>query len=151
MDGARRLFSLLLLLSAKHWAGGRRMHSEAVTAIPQSVYAYAWKRPVAHEVPHPKGNSERESAQPRGHQAASWKAYLVSRDFQNLASDLAEAIFSAPSGPLPDAERPSCLIGTGSLAQTPSAKLLEPVLEGEHGARPANAGELELLDLAIAA
>jgi hypothetical protein len=127
------------------------MRSEAVVAIPQSVYAYAWKRPVADDVPQPRGNSERGSNQPRGHQAASWKAYLVSRDFQNLASDLAEAIFSTPSGPLPDAERPSCLIGRGCLPETSGAKLLEPVLEREHGGRPAKADELEPLDLAIAA
>jgi hypothetical protein len=127
------------------------MHSEAVVAIPQSVYAYAWKRPVASDVPQLRGSSERESVQPRGHQAASWKAYLVSRDFQNLASDLAEAIFSTPSGPVPDAERPSCLAGTGAPPETPSAKLLEPALEGNHVARPAHASRLEPLDLAIAA
>lgn len=135
------------------------MQSESTSVIPPSLCAYAWKgattsfgRPVlARNEDH--GDSDRAGVrlQPvKVDASVSWKAYLACRDFQNLASDLAEAFFSPASKPTtPDVERSQTLVfGTSSPQISgirPLAGLLSPVLQDE----PASDGHP--LELAIAA
>jgi hypothetical protein len=76
------------------------------------------------------------------HPSIPWKAYLASREFQNLASDLADAVFApaCASQPSSGAERPKSLISGSSGARgNASAGLMAPVLHGAAGASLENA------------
>ncbi len=137
--------SCVHLLSARHWAGGRRMRSESIAALPQSVCVYAWKFPVtrhmrpilsdqAHGLVPRHQRRHRVETSKAEHPSLPWKAYVASREFQNLASELADAVFvsapaSHPSQHEPD--RPSSLITRrrpGKAARP--HRILAPVIPG---------------------
>jgi hypothetical protein len=76
----------------------------------------------------------REAAQ-ADHPSIPWKAYLASREFQHVSSDLAEALFTQPCpAPVHGGIRPACLKSSGSALVAADGKalngLLAPVLPG---------------------
>jgi len=98
------------------------MRSECIAAWPKSTCSYAWKLPVtpymrsvlfeqAHDELSRMGSKPRRETFKAEHPSIPWKAYLASREFQNLASDLAEAVFAPASDSLsaPAFERPASL------------------------------------------
>ncbi|KAI95047.1 hypothetical protein T281_07645 [Rhodomicrobium udaipurense JA643] len=125
------------------------MRSECIAALPQSVCVYAWKLPVtrhmrpvlsdhAHGLVSRPRSRHRVEALKAEHPSLPWKAYVASREFQNLASDLADAVFapataSHPSQHKPD--RPSSLISRrrpGKAARP--HRFLTPVIPGHQDA-----------------
>jgi len=126
------------------------MRSECIAALPQSVCVYAWKLPVTRHMrpvlmdqvhgllPRPHGRLRTEALKGE-HPSLPWKAYLASREFQNLASDLADAVFapastSQSSHHKPD--RPSSLISRRcrpARAAKPN-RILAPVVPGRQNA-----------------
>jgi hypothetical protein len=142
------------------------MRSECIAAAPQSACCYTWKlpvtphmRPVLFEQAH--SSFERSGAKRRRevcraeHPSIPWKAYLASREFQNLASDLADGVFAPAScrQPCPDAERPMSLAPGGSssgAATKAPGGLLAPVLSCGAGLPPDNAKK-QALRFAMAA
>jgi hypothetical protein len=97
------------------------MQSECMAASPQFISSYAWKLPLerpaiferASKLISETGDHDHSSAGAEGavHPSIPWKAYLASREFQHLASDLAEAIFNAQPRPGFDgAARPASLV-----------------------------------------
>ncbi len=95
------------------------MRSECTAASPQFIYSYAWKVPPARPaiferaqllVSRAQEKCERKASQAI-HPSIPWKAYLASREFQHMASDLAEALFAEtlPAG-LQAISRPACLM-----------------------------------------
>jgi hypothetical protein len=120
------------------------MRSECIAAAPQWACCYTWKLPVT---PHMRpvlfdqahGSFERVGAKRRReacraeHPSIPWKAYLASREFQNLASDLADGVFAAasPRQSCPEGERPTSLTpgvsSRGAAGRAPGG-LLAPVL-----------------------
>lgn len=165
MDGARRGSGSALLLSARYWAGGRLMRSECIAALPQSTCCYTWKLPVT---PHMRpvlfdqANDivSRASAKLRRgtcraeHPSIPWKAYLASREFQNLASDMADAVFSpASSFSSSELERPSSLKPcalTRAAGKPAPGSLLASVLQ-DAGDAPRDNAEKQAPGLALAA
>jgi hypothetical protein len=138
------------------------MRSESMAATPHSLYAYSWKQPAAHHLravlTSDRADGAHRDAEARAaeHPALSWKAYLASKDFQNLASELADTIFSpSRAAPPRDTSRPPSLLSGVSCAQglgKPLAGLLVPALQESSDAEPAELPlDLEPLDLAIAA
>ncbi len=141
------------------------MRNECRAAMPQLACCYMWKLPVT---PHMRpvlfdqvhGSFERGGAKQRRevcraeHPSIPWKAYLASREFQNLASDLADGVFAPATAaqPCPDAERPMSLTpetrtcGSESKA---SGGLLAPVLSS--GAGPLDVAKKQAPRLAMAA
>ncbi len=92
------------------------MQSECTATSPQFISSYAWKLPPARQAIFERasklilGAGENSDASEAEHPSIPWKAYLASREFQHLASDLAEAIFSTPPRlGLESATRPACL------------------------------------------
>jgi hypothetical protein len=90
------------------------------------------------------------------HPSIPWKAYLASREFQHVSSDLAEALFTEPCpAPVHGAIRPACLKSSGSAPAAADGKalsgLLAPVLPGSaaDSHTPQQAGQPD--DLALAA
>ncbi len=98
------------------------MRSKCIAAAPQSTCSYTWKSPATlqarpelvdqayHTGPRTEARPNREM--PRAeHCSIPWKTYLASREFKNLASDIADAVFSPSSTSLSsaDTERPSSL------------------------------------------
>jgi hypothetical protein len=129
------------------------MRSECMAALPQSACCYTWKlpatphmRPVlldqSHDAFSRAGAKLRRETCRAEHPSIPWKAYLASREFQNLASDLAEAVFAPAVGRLPaqDKERPVNSIAASRVfnngAGDPSSGALAPVLaDGESAPR----------------
>jgi hypothetical protein len=124
------------------------MRSECMAAMPQFLCSYAWKVPPARPALFERaqallsGGEEKagHDAHQGEHASIPWKAYLASREFQHLASNLAEAFFAEPSSAgSTNAARPACL--TSSAAALPEAGaepprgLLKPVLA--EGVQPA--------------
>jgi hypothetical protein len=78
------------------------MHSDCMATWPYSINSYTWKNAAAMErrtVPFPTAElhlASRAIHKPATEEnvSVSWKAYLASRQLQNMASDLADAIFS---------------------------------------------------------
>jgi len=92
-------------------------------------------RPVLFDQAHSGRASakQRREACRAEHPSIPWKAYLASREFQNLASDLADAVFAPALAhkPIQDAERPTSLTQASSGTRgNASAGLLAPVLQG---------------------
>ncbi|MGO8952349.1 MAG: hypothetical protein ACLPWS_06145 [Rhodomicrobium sp.] len=95
------------------------MRSECTAASPQFIYSYAWKVPPARPAIFERAQKlvtrageecERNASQAE-HPSIPWKAYLASREFQHMASDLAEALFTEtlPAG-LQAISRPASLM-----------------------------------------
>ncbi len=140
------------------------MRSECIAAMPQSLCAYAWKEEALASSNksagrHPESSEKRTRAidgEPleSGHSPVSWKAHLALRDFQNLASDLAEAFFSASRvEPLGEAARPAILSSHVSLTQhgRATSRLLTAAGAPRDHAQTEPASGLSPLDLPIAA
>ncbi len=95
------------------------MQSECTATVPQFISSYAWKLPpertaiferASKLISRTGENSDSDSPEAE-HPSIPWKAYLASREFQHMASDLAEAIFSAPPRPgFQSAARPASLM-----------------------------------------
>ena len=115
------------------------MRSDCMAAEPRFLCSYAWKvppvRPAIFERAgklESRGRQADESGAPAtGHLSIPWKAYLASREFQHLASDLAEAFFSEePARTVPATGRPAGLkaypLPAGGAG--PLQRLLAPVL-----------------------
>jgi hypothetical protein len=130
------------------------MRSECMAAPPQFACCYTWKLPATRHMrpvllDHNHGPFSRTDSRPRRkacraeHPSIPWKAYLASREFQNLASDIADAVFAPSSSRQisPDAERPLSL-GAGSHAPgsrdagKPSTGLLARILPEPAGQAP---------------
>jgi hypothetical protein len=98
------------------------MRSECIAAVPPSVSSYTWKAVSSSRTrPYPLDSakdriSRRErrfqrSAPKAEHPSLPWKAYLASRELQNLASDLTDAVFGpSTSVKAPDLSRPAILM-----------------------------------------
>ncbi len=140
------------------------MQSECMAAAPQFVGSYAWKVPPARpaifdraqKLIHGNEKCERDAA-PAEHPSIPWKAYLASREFQHLASDLAEAFFKAhPAAGLQSAVRPASLKMNRQALRgadgEPLQGLLAPALPDSAAAGSQKSGPaLEQRNLAIAA
>jgi len=109
------------------------MQSECTAIAPQFISSYAWKLPPARPAIFERAsklisrageNSDSDGTE-ADHPSIPWKAYLASREFQHLASDLAEAIFTAVPRP-----------GIESAARPASLMLDAPALAGAGGEPP---------------
>jgi hypothetical protein len=75
------------------------------------------------------GEPSAPGASQAGHPSIPWKAYLVSREFQHVSSDLAEALFAGPCPePAPAGMRPASLILGGSALAAAGEKVLSGLL-----------------------
>ena len=116
--GARAVLAFVRLLPVTYWAGGRWMQTECMAAWPQFVCSYAWKLPPARPILFERAQrltsnvgTSATGASPAGHPSVPWKAYLASREFEHLASDLAEAFFRAsPPGTVTNGPRPATVL-----------------------------------------
>jgi hypothetical protein len=141
------------------------MRSECMAAVPHSMCSYTWKMPVTHQRPalfehaqesmSPSAGMTRE-AEKVEHPSIPWKAYLATREFQNLASDLADAVFSAsPNDSIPDRSVPTILTrdprDLPGAAVKPLRGVLASVLPADAGAMPQSKPGREPLELAAAA
>ena len=142
------------------------MRSFCMAALPHTPCRYTWKVPVTpqmrpvlvdqahHTSPRAGSRLRRDAAQPE-QSAIPWKAYLASREFKNLASDIADAVFSPSSTSLSfiETERPSSLTArnTAQTAGQPSAgSLLTSVLQDRSDA-PRDKAEKQAPGFALAA
>ena len=143
------------------------MRSDCIAAWPQSTCcSYTWKLPVTPQmrpvlldkthtvVCQGHAKARPESSKPE-HAAIPWKTYLATREFKNLASDLADAVFSPISSGLSstEAERPASLNASAfcQAAGSPSAgSLLASVLPEAEDAPLKNADK-QVPGLALAA
>jgi len=114
------------------------MQSDCLAVSPNLICSYAWKVPAARPRLFSLAESEPAADERRdhganaklGHPSLSWKAYLALREFQHLASDLAEAFFHKTE-PVPPAEasEPSVLMtGRPERSLSGGRGLLAPVL-----------------------
>jgi len=141
------------------------MRSNCIAALPHSTCSYTWKLPVTlqmrpglvdqdHHAKSRAGSRACREAPRSGHSSIPWKTYLASREFNNLASDLADAVFSPSSASLSsssETERPSSLSVLTQAAGQPSAgSLLDSVLP-EASDAPRNKVEKQAPGLALAA
>jgi len=140
------------------------MRSECLAASPRSMNSYAWKVPPARpallnsaqRLPSAGEQSVCEASQ-AGHPSIPWKAYLASREFQHVSSDLAEALFTEPCPEaVPSAPRPASLTFSENALTAADGKavsgLLAPILQGSTAGpqAPERDGE-QPSDLALAA
>lgn len=142
------------------------MRSECIAALPQSACCYTWKLPVtphmrpvlldeSHDAYSRAGAKLRRETCRAEHPSIPWKAYLASREFQNLASDLAEAVFTPAASRLPaqNNDRPATLISAPRVlnngAGEPSSGALAPVFAD--GCEPHGNGEESARGFALAA
>jgi hypothetical protein len=130
------------------------MQSECLAASPRSISSYAWKVPPARPAlfdraqrPQNAGSEQpaRDASQ-ADHPSIPWKAYLVSREFQHVSSDLAEALFTDPCPePAPATVRPASLtLGRSALAAADGkalSGLLAPILPGNTDSQGLQDGE----------
>ncbi len=142
------------------------MRSKCISALPQSTCSYTWKSPatlqarpvlvdevyntVSRTGPRPKHEKPRAE-----HSSIPWKTYLASREFKNLASNIADAVFSPSSTSLSSAEteRPSSLHAnafTPAAGQPAVGSLLASVLPDADEA-PRSKAEKQAPGLALAA
>ena len=142
------------------------MRSHCIAALQHSTCSYRWKLPVtprvravpidqAHHSTSRAGARLRREASKAEHSSISWKTYLASREFKNLASDIADAVFSPSSTSLSSAEteRPSSLnarVRTWATCQPSAGALLASVLPDADDA-PRNKAEKQAPSLALAA
>ncbi len=142
------------------------MRSKCIAAVPQSTCSYAWKSPVtlqarpvladqAHYTMSRAGARLRPETLREEHSSIPWKTYLASREFKNLASDIADAVFSPSSTALSSAEteRPSSLsarASTRAAGMANSGLLLASVLPDANDA-PRSKAERQAPGLALAA
>ena len=143
------------------------MRSNCIAAFPQTVCYYTWKLPAAlqrppvlidqaHNTNSRAGVRLRRESPGGEHSSIPWKAYLALREFKNLASDLADAVFSPCSSTslsFVETERPSSLNArafTRAADQPTAGSLLASVLPDACDALHKNA-EKQAPGLALAA
>lgn len=140
------------------------MRSNCIAALPHSTCSYTWKLPVtlqmrpilvdqARHATYRAGSRARREAPRSDHSSIPWKTYLASREFNNLASDLADAVFSpsSTSHSSSETERPSSLsVLTQAVGQPSAGSLLDSVLP-ESGDAPRVNVERRAPGLALAA
>ena len=142
------------------------MRSNCIAALPHSTCSYRWKLPVTPQVRAVPIDRTHHSTSRAGakllreapkaeHSSIPWKTYLASREFKNLASDIADAVFSPSSTSLSSAEteRPCSLnvrAGTQAAGQPSGGSLLASVLPDAVCA-PRNKAEKQAPGLALAA
>jgi hypothetical protein len=90
------------------------------------------------------------------HPSIPWKAYLASREFQHVSSDLAEALFTVPCPEaVPGVMRPASLTLSENALAAADGKavsgLLAPILPGSAGDSQAPQHGGQPGDLALAA
>lgn len=119
------------------------MRSERSAQVPQSLCSYTWKASASPHLRPALPENLRDVPYPaieRGEPASiPWKAYLAAREFQSLASDLADGVFSAPpDAALPDLTVPAILKSEGLVttqkADGSLSKLLTPVVPADEDA-----------------
>lgn len=134
------------------------MQTECIAALPQFVCSYVWKVPPTRPLIFDRAQRlisrsdrklEREAA-PAEHPSVPWKAYLASREFEHLASDLTEAFFKADAaGSVPGGPRPATVLDGHALAPAAAGQLRgllapalpqgsETVLQPEAGEEPSS-------------
>ena len=142
------------------------MRSKCIAAVPQSTYSYTWKSPVTfqarpvlvdptYHIMSRAGTRPKRETPRAEHSSIPWKTYLASREFKNLASDIADAVFSPSSTSLSSAEteRPSSLHArafTRAAGQPTAGSLLASVLP-DAGDAPRSKAEKQAPGLALAA
>ena len=142
------------------------MRNHCIAALQHSTCSYRWKLPVtpqvravpidqAHHSTSRAGARLQREASKAEHSSIPWKTYLASREFKNLASDIADAVFSPSSTSLScaETERPSSLsvrIRTWPAGQPSAGPLLASVLP-DAGDAPRNKAEKQAAGLALAA
>jgi|SRR5271157_5208074 len=140
------------------------MRSNCIAALPQSVCYYTWKLPAAlqrppvlvdqsHNINSRAGVRLRRESPGGEHSSIPWKAYLALREFKNLASDLADAVFSPSSSTslsFVETERPSSLNARAAADQPTAGSLLASVLPDACDA-PRKKAEKQVPGLALAA
>ncbi len=139
------------------------MQSGCEAVSPQFISAYAWKEPSLRPALFKRAQSLLAAAEDRSahalapaeHPSIPWKAYLASREFQHIASDLADALFKTPaSDAIVSAARPACFKLSTELPQAsdaaPRRGPLAPVLAASaDGSRePQESGQPSELALA---
>ena len=136
------------------------MRSECTAPVPQSICAYTWKASATPRRRPGLSEGVREApsqlAEKGEHASIPWKAYLAAREFQNLASDLADGLFSSQaSAAIPNLAVPAILKSDGpavaEAAGRPSSKLLTPVLPAGDNALAELNPTRQAFDFAVAA
>ncbi|MGB8734507.1 MAG: hypothetical protein WCD20_00080 [Rhodomicrobium sp.] len=139
------------------------MQSECTATAPQFISSYAWKLPPARPAIFERasklirtGEKTKSDASEAEHPSIPWKAYLASREFQHLASDLAEALFTAAPRPgIEGASRPACLMPNARVLPgnegEPPRGLLAPALPEGAGVSAGTAQSRVARDILIAA
>lgn len=135
------------------------MQSECTAASPQLISAYAWKLPLERPAIFERasklisgtgGGHFNTCAQEAEHPSVPWKAYLASREFQHLASGLAETIFNArPRLGFDSAPRPASLTLDARVLpakqEAPRRGILAPALPQDTAASQADfAGDISI-------
>ncbi len=136
------------------------MRSNCILALQHSTCSYAWKMPAAPQVrlglaDQPHHAQLRREAADTDQSSISWKTYLASRRFKNLASDIADAVFSPSSTSLScsETERPESLNAhtfARAAGQPSGSSLLASVLP-DAGSASRNKAEKQAPGLALAA
>jgi hypothetical protein len=136
------------------------MRSECTAPVPQSICSYTWKASATPRRRPALSEDVREApsqlAEKGEHASIPWKAYLAAREFQTLASDLAEGLFSSQaSAALPDLAVPAILksdaCAAAGAAGRPSSELLTPVLLAGENASAELRPTRQAFDFAVAA
>jgi len=138
------------------------MQSECMAIPPQFIWSYAWKVPPARPAIFERAQKALSQSDEKAsgdaaqaeHPSIPWKAYLASREFQHLASDLADAIFAEPKGTgLLPVLRPACLrLSAPATGEKPLRGLLAYALpQGETEVSQETEPRKQSRDVAIAA
>jgi hypothetical protein len=110
------------------------MQSEYLAISPNLICSYAWKVPAGRPAIFERAQTEparSDEKAARDHPSIPWKSYLASREFQHLASDLAEAFFAErPSVRNESDGRPAILSKAAHAAAGSARGLFAPVLAG---------------------
>jgi hypothetical protein len=110
------------------------MQSDCLAISPNLICSYAWKAPdtpreLFIRAAASDEDKKRDTAR-TGHPSLPWKAYLALREFQHLASDLAEAFFARNEPALlGETSEPSVLTARSTEGSVPNGRgLLRPIL-----------------------
>lgn len=109
------------------------MQNECMALAPQSLVTFTWKEPPAKpSILQRAENAQQGSLDQNGRPDQPylpWKAYLATRDFQNLASDITNAFFAKADEAAVPTHRPQVLMATSPAASGHRSSLLAPVLQ----------------------
>ncbi len=109
------------------------MQNGCMALAPQSLVTFTWKEPPAKpSILQRAEDLQQGSVDQNGkpdQPYLPWKAYLATRDFQNLASDITNAFFAKAYEAAVPAQRPQVLMATAPAASSPVSSLLAPILQ----------------------